>query len=273
MYLALAAADDDGASVAADADHESRRFAAGVSGAADGTPPRTRSVAENQATPLPASASAAALVQVEGARCPHCGCQQLRPWGRASGLPRYRCRDCRRTFNGLTGTPLAHLRKKDRWAAQAEALITVESVATAAKRCDIAETTAFRWRHRFLAASTLDKPSRLSGIVEADETVILGSIQGQAVRSSPSGTQARRQSCQTRRIGRANSHSRRPRQARSDDRRGSSQAQPRRNHHRAWWCCHPGQPTVLRWRQGDRRLRAQGGNSLPNLAVAGRAKA
>jgi hypothetical protein len=78
----------------------------------------------------------------------------------------------------LTGTPLAHLRKKDRWAAQAEALITAESVATAAKRCGVAVTTAFRWRHRFLAASTQDKPSRLSGIVEADETFILESFKG-----------------------------------------------------------------------------------------------
>jgi len=76
----------------------------------------------------------------------------------------------------LTGTSLAHLRKKDRWEAQAEALISGASVAQAAKRCGVAGSTAFRWRHRFLAAAAFDKPARLSGIVEADETFILESF-------------------------------------------------------------------------------------------------
>src|SRR5208337_2049957 len=47
-----------------------------------------------------------------------------------------------------------------------------------ASRCGVAYTTAFRWRHRFLAAPALDKPTRLNGIVEADETFILESFKG-----------------------------------------------------------------------------------------------
>ena len=43
----------------------------------------------------------------------------------------------RNSFNGLTGTPLARLRKKDRWAAQAEAMLAGESLAKAAKRCGV----------------------------------------------------------------------------------------------------------------------------------------
>ena len=42
----------------------------------------------------------------------------------------------------------------------------------------MAYTTAFRWRRRFLSALNLDKPQRLSGIVEADETFILESFKG-----------------------------------------------------------------------------------------------
>src|SRR3954454_8977144 len=75
-------------------------------------------------------------------------------------------------------TPLAHLRKKERWEAQIEALIIGESVTKAAKRCGVAGSTAFRWRHRFLAAAAFDKPARLSGILEADETFILESFKG-----------------------------------------------------------------------------------------------
>jgi len=54
------------------------------------------------------------------------------------------------------------------------ALIAGETVAKAAERCKVAYTTAFRWRHRFLSALNLDKPLRLSGIVEADEKSFKG---------------------------------------------------------------------------------------------------
>ena len=128
----------------------------------------------------PSSESVAVMAErrVESTGCPHCGGRKLQRWGRASGLPRYRCGDCRRTFNALTGTPLARLHKKDRWPDQATALMTGESVAKAAVRCGVAYTTAFRWRHRFLSAPALDKPTSLTGIVEADETFILESFKG-----------------------------------------------------------------------------------------------
>ena len=111
--------------------------------------------------------------------CPHCGGDDVRPWGKACGKPRYRCASCRKTFNPLTGTPLAGLHRQDRWPDQAQALIAGETVAKAAERCKVAYTTAFRWRHRFLSALNLDKPPRLSGIVEADETFILESFKGE----------------------------------------------------------------------------------------------
>ena len=123
------------------------------------------------------------LAQIGQARiasfgCPHCGGDAIRRWGEANGKPRYRCTSCRKTFNALTGTPLAGLRRTDRWDDQARALMSGETVAKAAARCDVAYTTAFRWRHRFLAALNLDQPRRLSGIVEADETFILESFKG-----------------------------------------------------------------------------------------------
>src|SRR5208337_3880614 len=128
MCLALAEADDDVAVVSAEVEQRLPPSVEEISGAIDGEHVGIVSTATGDARPAPASALAAALSRVERAGCPHCASQRLQRWGRASDLPRYRCRDCRRTFNGLTGTPLAHLRKKDRWGAQAEALITGESV-------------------------------------------------------------------------------------------------------------------------------------------------
>ena len=110
--------------------------------------------------------------------CPHCDAEDVQRWGRAAGKPRYRCKSCRRTFNPLTATPLAGLHYPQRWGEQAQALIAGETIAKAAKRCNIDYTTAFRWRHRFLDALTQDKPRQLCGIVEADETFILESFKG-----------------------------------------------------------------------------------------------
>jgi len=110
--------------------------------------------------------------------CPHCRSPEVRPWGGARGLPRYRCAQCRKTFNPFTGTPVAGLHNKDRWLDQAQALVEGESLAKAAARCQIDPSTAFRWRHRFLATLNFDQPKRLSGVVEADETFILESFKG-----------------------------------------------------------------------------------------------
>jgi len=93
-------------------------------------------------------------------------------------LPRYRCKACRRTFNALTKTPLAKLRMKNKWAAQTEALIEGVSTAKAARRCGVHYTTAFRWRHRFLASLAGDKPKTLAGIVKGDEAFILEAFKG-----------------------------------------------------------------------------------------------
>jgi len=116
--------------------------------------------------------------RVDSVGCPHCDNRDVVRWGQASALPRYRCKACLRTFNALTKTPLAKLRMKDKWATQTAAMIEGVSTAKAARRCDVHYTTAFRWRHRFLAALAGDKPKTLAGIVEGDETFILQSFKG-----------------------------------------------------------------------------------------------
>ena len=100
--------------------------------------------------------------------CGHCGSERFGTWGRASGLRRYKCKDCERTFNALTGTPLAQLHRRDAWL----------DYARAAERADVSLDTSFRWRHRFLQAAKDKRPSMVTGIVEADETLILKSSKG-----------------------------------------------------------------------------------------------
>jgi len=143
-----------------------------------------RSAATKSAARPQAVAGAAADVALLGQRrvdisgCPHCDSHDVVRWGRASEMPRYRCKACKRSFNALTKTPLARLRKKDKWATQTVAMIDGLSTAKAAARCGVHYTTAFRWRHRFLASLSGDKPMALNGIVEGDETFILESFKG-----------------------------------------------------------------------------------------------
>src|SRR3954467_2197956 len=129
-----------------------------------------------------ASGEPEAVRLIEGAfavapRCPHCGAERLQRWGFASGLRRYRCQACRKTFNALTGTSLARLRKKACWLRYGEALAAGMTLAKAAAHCGVHLTTSFRWRARFLRAPTAGREA-LAGVAEADETFFRRSHKG-----------------------------------------------------------------------------------------------
>jgi transposase-like protein len=108
--------------------------------------------------------------------CPHCGHGKVVGCGKANGLQRFRCKGCGKSFNALTGTPLARLRKKECWLDFGQSLSEGETVVASAERCGVAVSTAFRWRHRFLTAQ--EATPTLTGIVEADEAFVLLSYKG-----------------------------------------------------------------------------------------------
>jgi transposase-like protein len=111
--------------------------------------------------------------------CPKCAGQHTVRNGQASGLQRYKCRGCGVTFNALTGTPLARLRRRDKWFEQVQVMAEGLSVRKSAARMAVHRTTAFRWRHRFLALPREAKAQQLSGVAEGDETYVLRSYKGQ----------------------------------------------------------------------------------------------
>jgi transposase-like protein len=89
--------------------------------------------------------------------CPHCACRQLNRHGMANNRQRFRCRQCRRTFNDLTGTPLARLRLRDKWLDYIVMLREARSVRAAAAQVGVHSNTALRWRHRFLDESDKER--------------------------------------------------------------------------------------------------------------------
>ena len=119
--------------------------------------------------------------------CGHCGSANFGTWGHASDLRRYKCKGCKRTFNALTGTPLAQLHRREAWLDYARCLVDRVSLRAAAELTGVCLQTSFRWRHRFLKAAKSKRPTAVSGIVEADETFILKSQKGaRAVRGRKS---------------------------------------------------------------------------------------
>lgn len=145
----------------------------------------TRRQRKALATELAAMESHAASTEiVEGQipvrpDCPHCASRQVVKNGSADGLQRFKCRACGKTFNALTGTPLAGLHMRGKWLEHTAALRDGLSLNQVAERLHVAQSTAFRWRHRFLALPKTVQARTLVGIAEADETYFLHSAKGQ----------------------------------------------------------------------------------------------
>ena len=118
--------------------------------------------------------------------CPRCGFAGAHRHGvDARGRQRFLCvrrkGGCGRTFNGLTGTPFARMRKPELWER------FIRSMASGHQSIDdlhefggigVARSTLWRWRMVVLRALSDPDPRPLSGVVEADETFFRESFKG-----------------------------------------------------------------------------------------------
>lgn len=112
--------------------------------------------------------------------CSHCTRRLAVKNGSAHGLQRFKCRNCCKTFNALTGTHLSGLHMRGKWLGQAEAMCDELSLNQTADRLNIAQSTAFCWCHRFLVLPKIVQTRQLAGLVEADETYFFTPAKGNA---------------------------------------------------------------------------------------------
>ena len=75
--------------------------------------------------------------------CPHCAGREVVGWGPLARTFASRCKSCGRTFNAPTKTPMAHLRKKEKWLDHARAMIEGKSLAKTAALCGVHPTISF----------------------------------------------------------------------------------------------------------------------------------
>ena len=119
----------------------------------------------------------AACGQVE--RCLHCGAAALQRWGTTgTGMRRWRCKACRRTFSSTTGTALADLRRPETLQQVLQDMLgsAPSSCRGLARRLGANRMTVWHWRMRVLVALEGTGASGLGGIVEADEKFFRGPL-------------------------------------------------------------------------------------------------
>lgn len=119
--------------------------------------------------------------------CPHCHSDKLNRWGMTKqGIQRYHCKACSKTFNALSGTPLYRMRQPEKWLRYTQLMWDGKSLRKAASELDINLRTSFRWRHAFLKSPQNQGCSKLTGIIEADETFVPESFKGKRKMPRPS---------------------------------------------------------------------------------------
>jgi transposase-like protein len=110
-----------------------------------------------------------------GLACVHCGSMSVKRNGTYRSRQRYLCKDCGKSFNDMTGSPLSGTKYAHKWFEYFEMMIEGKSLRKIAKKLKIHLSTAFYWRHKILFALQSIGHETLKGIVESDETFFLES--------------------------------------------------------------------------------------------------
>lgn len=113
-----------------------------------------------------------------GLKCPYCAHRKIVGYGSYKKGKRYKCKNCSRTFNSLTGSAVSWIHKKDLLKQYLYFMLQGYSLRKISDKMDICLKTAFDWRHKILNSMTPDRDSKIKGVIEADETFFLHSEKG-----------------------------------------------------------------------------------------------
>jgi len=111
-------------------------------------------------------------------KCPHCQSKSVRGNGKANGMQRYVCKDCKKNFSYSTGKFFYALKKKDRIHKYLFCLLSGYSIRRSAEETEISIQTSFDWRHKLLTSFAAVLPDGFKGIVESKDVAFLYSEKG-----------------------------------------------------------------------------------------------
>lgn len=115
-----------------------------------------------------------------GVVCIHCNSNKVIKHGKKNNIQRFMCKDCSKTFDDITLTPMANSHLPiNKWLEYAKCMILGFSLRKSAKACEVSLKTSFYMRHRLLdAIRNLQGIGEVSGVVEMDETFLPESFKG-----------------------------------------------------------------------------------------------
>lgn len=115
-----------------------------------------------------------------GEVCVHCGSTVITKYGKIGEIQRYRCKNCKKTFNTLTFSPLSYSKLTlDLWVHYAQCLISGYSIRKSAKTIGVCDKTSFYMRHKLLdCIRAYIGIGHVEGIVELDGTTVAESFKG-----------------------------------------------------------------------------------------------
>ncbi len=113
-----------------------------------------------------------------GLACLHCGSVAVKRNGKYRSRQRYLCKDCGKSFNDMTNTPLPGTKHPDKWLKYFEMMVEGYTLPKIAEKLDIHVSTAFYWWNKILNAIRSLGNQDLKGVVESDETFFLESEKG-----------------------------------------------------------------------------------------------
>ncbi len=112
-------------------------------------------------------------------KCPHCnGLKYTKNGIEKSGVQRYICKKCNRSFNSYTGTWLAKINHKELLIPYIKLMQQGLSLDKIKNILKINKKTAFDWRHKISASVGSIEENEFKGITESDETFFLSSEKG-----------------------------------------------------------------------------------------------
>ena len=119
----------------------------------------------------------------EGLKCPKCGHTHLNKNGITNGRQRYICKNCRRTFDERTLSPLSNTKLSlEKWIKYCKFMVQGGSIRECAREVSVSVPTSFFMRHRILDVMNLYlKDEILEGVVETELCYLNESFKGSKI--------------------------------------------------------------------------------------------
>jgi transposase-like protein len=116
----------------------------------------------------------------QGKCCFHCKSSNIIKFGKTKGKQRFKCKDCGRTFNDYSCSPLTNTKLNIRvWVKYAKCMLSGYSIRKSAEVVEVGVKTSFYMRHRLLdAIRNYMSIGNVDGVVEMDETFLAESFKG-----------------------------------------------------------------------------------------------